>query len=117
MTISTTNKDFNVNTDYSAIYNAIQNIFNWLPGERILNPSFGNTIYKFVSELINDVNSKNIVVAIQTMFQWDPRVQVTTIDVVPKPDQKEYDVSITYSIPILQETQEVSFIVRPVLSS
>ena len=33
--------------DVDAVKGAVRNIFSWIPGERILEPEFGNTIRKY----------------------------------------------------------------------
>ena len=60
MQIDYKNRQYKINTNFEAVKNAINNIFTWLPGQRILYPTFGNLIYNYLTELINDVTSKNI---------------------------------------------------------
>ena len=43
-----TSDDIVVSTDEAAIRNAIVNIFNKIPGEKVLNPEFGLSLNKFL---------------------------------------------------------------------
>ena len=111
MTIDYKNREYKINTDFEAVRGGINNIFYWLPGQRILYPTFGNLIYNYLTELINDVTSKNIKGAIITMFEWDRRVTLKDILIEPDPDNNQYNVSISYYIPSLNKTIETKFTV------
>jgi len=108
-------RGLNTNTDILAIDRAIHNVFEWLPGDRILLPEFGNLIYKYLSELISDVTSKNIASSIAKMFEWDPRVKLLKINVDPRPDENEYRLQIIYEIPALSKQVETKFTINRVL--
>jgi phage baseplate assembly protein W len=91
--------------DRAAVVNSLGNIFDWRKGERILNHEFGNPIIPYIYEPINDITARNIGREIrQAIAKWEPRVRVEDIFVEPNPDQNEYYVSITYSIPSLDVT-------------
>lgn len=67
-----------VNAD--AIKNSLYNIFSWYQGERILDPEFGNSIYKYLYEKINDFTSEQIISLIHTTIaKYEPRVIVDDI--------------------------------------
>jgi len=101
-----------VNLNFGAVDKALHNIFEWLPGQRILDPEFGNKIYRFVSEIISDVTSKNIAGGIRQMFNSEPRVQLKKVEVTPDPAQNQYSVNIEYYIPLLNQTDSTEFVIK-----
>lgn len=96
------NFDIEVLLDRSAVYNSLRNIFTWHRGERILNQEFGNPITPYIYEPINDVTANNIGQSIrQAIKNWEPRVNITKMTIIPNADQNEYNIMIVYSIPSL----------------
>lgn len=70
----------NKNIDVRAVQNSIDNIFSWVPGERILNPEFGNNLYKYLYEGITSYNEELIVAEIKNcVLRWEPRVNITKV--------------------------------------
>lgn len=66
--------------DIKSVQNSIDNIFSWTPGERILNPEFGNRLYQYLYEGINQYNEEQIVAEIRNcVSRWEPRVTITNI--------------------------------------
>lgn len=111
--IDRVNREFAINTDFNAVDIALHNIFNWMPGERILLPDFGNLIHRFVSDHINNITSKNIVAAVHKMFEWDSRVKLLNVDVLPNPDENLYTLRITYAIPVLDKEMQTLIKIVP----
>lgn len=68
------------NFDDVAIKAALNNIFQYRPGQRILQPMFGNEIYKYLYMPMNKYTAANIVRTIRQMIeQWEPRVEIIDI--------------------------------------
>ena len=66
--------------DVDAVKGAVRNIFSWIPGERILEPEFGNTIRKYLYEGITEYNSEQIVNECKMlMTRWEPRAAIDRI--------------------------------------
>lgn len=82
---SSYNKNFNTfkverNVNVDAVRNAIRNIFTWLPGERILDPEFGNTVVRHLYNGINTYNSEQIVAEINRLVEkYEPRAEIDSI--------------------------------------
>ena len=88
--------------DTESILAGIRNIFSWKKGERILLPEFGNPLYKYLYEPINDLNAKNICIDIRTAIEtWEPRVALSNTTVVPDTDNNQYSISVSFHIPSL----------------
>ena len=95
-------RDVKVSTDSDAIQNGIKNMFLFQKGERIINPEFGNNLYKYIYEPMSDLVAHNIGVEIQSMFdRWEPRVEINQISVIPWYDQNTYQIEVDYIIPSL----------------
>jgi phage baseplate assembly protein W len=103
---SNANFDISVLGNESAVLNSLANIFTWKRGQRILNQEFGNPILPFVYEPITDITANKLSAAIKSAIgRWEPRVSVDNITIFPDADANEYRISITYSIPSLDQDQ------------
>lgn len=66
--------------DVDAVKGAVRNIFSWNPGERIIEPDFGNTIRRLLYEGITKYNSEQIVNECKMlMTRWEPRAAIDRI--------------------------------------
>jgi len=101
--------DFRLSYDEHAIFNSIKNIFNTKKGQKILNPTFGLDLEVF---LFNNISKENADIIGKTILEelpiHEPRITVDSIDVVAKPDDNEYEVSITIIIPSLDNKAATS---------
>ena len=93
--------DFAVNYDRSAVRNSLFNIFNWRRGQRILNPLFGNIIYEYVYEPLNDITLKNLRAGVLQMLEYEPRISIISLDITPNIEQHTIYVQLKYIIPKL----------------
>jgi phage baseplate assembly protein W len=102
-----TNYDLSQNLDLNAIKQAIRNIIDWTPGERILKPEFGNVLLEYLYEPINPKTAAQISSSLLSSLEiWEPRIKVTVVNVVPSEDTNEYFVEIVYEIPSLAVTAQ-----------
>jgi phage baseplate assembly protein W len=107
--ITTTKNIIDSLYDVDAVKNGIKNIFLWKRGERILNPRFGNPLYQYIHEPINDDTQKKMELSIQAAFdEWEPRAKVEEINFEPDEDQNTYYIEIKYSIPSLEISDSLS---------
>jgi phage baseplate assembly protein W len=105
-------RSFDANFDALAVKQSIQNIFSWRRGQRILDPLFGNVIYEFVYEPINDITIKNLRAAIIKMLAYEPRIEIISLDITSDNDQNTINVSLKYLIPKLNVMDSYSVIVN-----
>jgi phage baseplate assembly protein W len=102
------NYDLAANFDLQAIKQSLRNIFDWSPGERILNPEFGNPLLEFMYEPINAETAQRIASSLRrSIGLWEPRVRIENLKILPKPDDNEYYIELTYSIPSLKITAQL----------
>lgn len=97
-----TSIDIRVSLDEGAIKNSIRNIFNTIPGQKILTPQFGINLAKYLFQPINDNTTsqihRDIVIGLQT---FEPRVSLQSLEVIPNIDAHEYNITIILTIPSL----------------
>ena len=103
--------DLNVDFDESAIRNSLRNWFNTRPGQRFLFPLYGLDLYQYLFEAVTEQNGQIIGEKIvSSVEKFEPRVQVRRCDVVAKPDDNEYEISLTVTIPIFNTTASINTI-------
>ena len=94
--------DFRLSYDENAIFNSIRNIFNTKKGQKILNPTFGLDLEAF---LFDNISRENADIIGKTIYEelpiYEPRITVDSVNVIAKPDDNEYEISITIIIPSL----------------
>ena len=96
--------DFRLSYDENAIFNSIRNIFNTKKGQKILNPTFGLDLEMF---LFDNISEENADVIGKTIYEelaiYEPRITVESVTIIAKPDDNEYEISITIIIPSLDD--------------
>ena len=97
-----------------AIKRSVRNIVNTVPSEKFFNPVFGSevriSLFDFIDFGTASVLQKQIQNAIEN---YEPRVSNLLINVNPKPDQNEFEITISFNI-IGQEVpaQQFTFILE-----
>ena len=87
---------------------------NTVPSERFFNPIFGSdvkvSLFDFVDFGTASILEKQIQVAIEN---YEPRINNLFVDVNPKPDQNEFEITVSFNI-IGQEVpaQQFTFILE-----
>ena len=96
------NRNIKVALDLNAIQNSINNMFLFKKGERIISPEFGNSLYEYLYEPVNELTAKKLGYAILKMFSdWEPRVEILNIFIDPKPDNNQFNIEVQYTVPSL----------------
>lgn len=92
-----------------AVQNSLNNIFTWLPGERILNPEFGSRLKQYLYQGIIPETSEKIVAEIRhCISEWEPRVSlIEVVDVSTTEDHEDnvIHLEIRYTIPDISDEQ------------
>lgn len=95
-------KDIQALFDIEAIKNSIVNCFLTAPGQKILNPTFGIDLRRFLFEPIDDYTSDIIINDISRRLPLlEPRITVTDVSVIPNPDEQEYEIYLRINVPSL----------------
>ena len=99
---SKNNQDLKISYDEEAIYNSIRNIFNTKKGQKILNPTFGLDVEQYLFENISKENGELIGTTIyEELALYEPRIICDSVNVVARPEQNEYKITISITIPSL----------------
>lgn len=107
-------KDLPVLKNEAAIRRSVRNIVQTIPTEKFFNPLFGSdvrgSLFDFVDFGTASVISDQILISIEN---FEPRVDNLQVEVLPKPDSNEFEVTVVFDI-IGQEfpTQEYSFLLE-----
>ena len=102
-------RDMKVAYDLNAIKNSIVNLFNTVPGERILLPDYGCDLRKYIFEPINDATSRLIGRTIKkSIEQWEPRVTLVSINVDAYISDAQYVITLVLEVPFLQQNEKLN---------
>lgn len=97
-----TSTDIKASLDEGAIMNSIKNIFTTTPGEKILNPTFGVNLTRWLFEPISEFNGREIGEAIITgLNRFEPRVQLNNVSVIVDEEESMYEITLVLTIPTL----------------
>ena len=107
-------KDLPILKNESAIRRSVRNIVETIPSEKFFNPDFGSDVYRSLFDFVDFGTANEIQEQIKTSVEnFEPRVDNVRVEVDPRPDENEFEVTIIYDI-VGQEfpTQEYSFILE-----
>ena len=111
-TLPTKGKDIIVDFDIAAIKNALFNLFNTIPGQKLLTPRFGLNVRQFLFEPITDLRARSIAqTIIDGVERWEPRVRVVHFNIDPLPELHQYNIKIAIEIPDLKEFTSVEGVI------
>jgi len=107
-------KDLPVLKNEAAIRRSVRNIVQTIPTEKFFNPLFGSdvrgSLFEFVDFGTASVISDQIQISIEN---FEPRVDNLQVEVSPRPDQNEFEVTVVFDIIGLEfPTQEYSFLLE-----
>ena len=101
--------------DTSAIARSLRNIVFTQPGEKFFNPDFGSRISESLFENVDEVSAIAIEDEIKSsIINFEPRVNLSFVDVKPNPDDNEMNVTIEYQITGIDvPPQQLEFVLLP----
>lgn len=92
-------KDVQAVFDLQSIENSILNIFSTVPGQKILSPTFGIDLRKYVFETITDFSIFNMRHEIEHKLpKQEPRINLLQTVVVPNNNNQEYLITLIYDV-------------------
>ena len=108
-------KDLPVLRNERAITRSVRNLVQTIPGERFFNPVLGSGVRRLLFDFI-DVATADAIEAeiLTTVANFEPRVSNVQVQVEPRPDRNNFDVTVFFDI-IGQSlpSQTFSFILEP----
>jgi hypothetical protein len=97
-----------------AIRRSIRNLVQTIPTERFFNPILGSDVRQSLFEFV-DFGTASVIrdQILNTISNFEPRVNDVDVQVDPRPDENEFEITIIFNI-IGQEipTQQFSFILE-----
>lgn len=97
-----TRVDLQTSYDEGAILNSLRNIFTTNPGEKILDPTFGLNLTRWLFEPADEFIAHEIGEAIvEGIEKFEPRVSVKNISVNVNAENNQYDLKLVLTIPSL----------------
>jgi phage baseplate assembly protein W len=95
-------KDVQASYDVEAIKNSIVNAFLTSPGEKILNPTYGIDLRRFLFEPIDDFTTEIIKDDIQTNLPlMEPRITINDVFIDADEEQNQYNIELKIDVPSL----------------
>ena len=83
----------------NAIARSVRNIVLTSPGEKIFDPDFGSGVSESLFENLDEVTALNIKDEIEySIANYEPRVELINVEVIPDYDGNQYHVVIAYII-------------------
>lgn len=108
-TVTGSGRDIKIAYDINAIKNSITNLFNTVPGERLLLPDYGCDLRQFVFEPVSQSTASRITRTIRHGIQaWEPRVRIVNLLIDGYEDQGYYVITLVLEVPLLGATQRLS---------
>lgn len=92
--------------DRNAIRNSISNILKWKPYERILNPTFGNSLWNTVFDSFGSLSKEAITGMVKKMLSAEPRINVEAVEVQMDITNSAISIAFMYTIPSLGTVPE-----------
>jgi phage baseplate assembly protein W len=99
----------------TAIARSVRNLVLTYPGERFFNENLGSKVSRSLFENADDISASVIKDEIEnTIINYEPRVDLISVDVVPNYDEGEFNVTINYRIVGIDVLpQQLSFALQP----
>jgi phage baseplate assembly protein W len=109
------NNDLISITNETAIARSVRNLIFTLPGERFFNQNLGSRVSKVLFENMDEISASVIKDEIEnTIRNYEPRVDLISVDVSPDYDNNEFNVTINYYIVGIDVLpQQLSFALQP----
>ena len=101
--------------DSSAIARSIRNIVFTQPGEKFFEPDFGSRVSESLFEIVDNASAVTIRDEIRSsIINYEPRVKLLDVVVIPNVDDNEMNVTVKYKIIGIDiPPQQLDFVLLP----
>jgi len=109
------NSDLIALKNETAISRSIRNIVFTVPGEKFFNENFGSRVSQSLFENVDEISASTIEDEIRNSIRnYEPRVQLVSVNVYPDYDNNSFDAVIVYNIIGADvPTQQLQFVLQP----
>ena len=99
----------------TAISRSVRNLVLTIQGERFFNQNLGSGVNKLLFETMDELTASSIQNEIETTIKnYEPRVKLSSVDVIPNYDEYQFDIKVVYSIIGIDALpQQLSFALIP----
>jgi phage baseplate assembly protein W len=99
----------------TAISRSVRNLVLTIQGERFFQSNLGCSVSRSLFENITDSTASSIQSEIEnTLNNYEPRISLIAVEVIPNYDENAYDVVIRYNIIGIEALpQQLSFALQP----
>ena len=105
--------DLSVVNNDNSIKQAVKNIILTSPGEKPFQPLVGSSVNRLLFEPLDAFTADTIAEEIRTTInQYEPRVQLTNVDVTPIFEGNKLNVSLEYKIVGLPIVETIEFVLQ-----
>jgi phage baseplate assembly protein W len=95
-------QDLQADYDAAAIKNSINALFNTLPGQNLLNPTYGLNLAQYLFEPITETNGRNIGNTILNgIALYEPRITVQNVNIRLNTSEQTYYIDLNIIMPYL----------------
>lgn len=106
-------KDINKHLDEIAVINAIKNLVLTSHYEKPFNPDYGSNVRKLLFETLDIITASAIEREIQqTIENYEPRVEILSLSVIPDDEQNAFSVRMQFLIVNQTNPVSVSFLLE-----
>jgi phage baseplate assembly protein W len=85
--------------DINAVKQSLKNLLYTQYNERPFNPNLGSPLYRLLFQPADPITTEAIKQAIELLIQnFEPRVVLDYLDVVPKYDDNSYEITIFFTV-------------------
>lgn len=96
--------DVQVLYDVEAVKTSLVNCFLTSPGQRVLDPTFGVDLRRYIFEPVSTDVAFFIRSDIETFLpQFEPRAVIKNVEVIPDPDNQQFEIILEIDIPSLRQ--------------
>ena len=107
-------KDLTILKNENAIKRSVRNLVQTIPTERFFNSAIGSEVRDSLFDFVDFGTASVIQNQIQiTLENFEPRIDNVSVEVTPKPDTNEFEVTVFFTI-VGQDipTQEFTFMLE-----
>ena len=107
-------KDLTILKNENAIKRSVRNLVQTIPTERFFNSAIGSEVRNSLFDFVDFGNASVIQNQIEiTLENFEPRIDNVTVEVLPRPDMNEFEITVFFDIVGQQiPTQDFTFILE-----
>lgn len=107
-------KDLQILKNENAIRRAVRNLVQTIPSERFFQPELGTNVTGLLFDFVDYGTASAVETQIyEVIYAYEPRVDNVAVTVNPRPDQNEFEVTVSFDIVGQSVTaQEFTFILE-----